>query len=162
MDISQALHALDELEGNLAVAYEALSRRFTEDPALVQVFTLLSAEEFAHQNLAQYQLRLVRQNPGLFKDTQIDASRLSQAVLASARFKARADRYEAKDAVCISFALESDAAETYLTAIVADSQPSLTKFFQAMAGDCKTHIGRLKALADDRSWQPSSAHIPAP
>jgi hypothetical protein len=162
MDISQALHALDELEGNLAVAYEALSQSFSDDPALVRLFTLLSVEEFAHQNLAQYQLRLVRQNPGVFKDAQIDASRLSQAVLASAQFKARASRYGAEDAVRISLALESDAAETYITSIVAESHPPLSKFLQAMAGDCAAHVGRLKAFAAERSWRQGGARAPEP
>lgn len=152
MDISQALHSLDELEGNLASAYDTLNQRFAQDPPLAQLFGRLSTEEAAHRNLIQYQLRLVMQNSQLFKDTKIDAMRLSQAVLAAARFKAHAPRYTAEEAVRAALIIEGDASETYFKTIVIESHPDSAQFIQAMAGDCMAHVDRLRTLATERGW----------
>jgi rubrerythrin len=152
MDISLALHSLDDLEGNLASAYDTLSQRFAQDLPLTQLFGRLSTEEAAHRNLIQYQLRLVMQSPHLFKDTQVNALRLSQAVLAAARFKAEAGRYTAEQAVRAALIIEGDASETYFKSIVIESHPDSARFIQAMAGDCMAHAERLRTLAAERGW----------
>jgi len=156
MDIFQALHTLEKLEGTLAETYRGLGKRLEGDPPLAAVFTRLSAEETDHLNLVRYQLRLARQNPGQFSDIPMDSSHLDLATRSVEALKTGLVTLSPREAVATAIRCEQSTAEAYYRTALAKAYPGLAKLVAAMSSGCDSHASALLELATARNWLPKA------
>jgi rubrerythrin len=158
--IQNLFKPLEDLERNLSILYKQFSERFAGDPEAQVTFFRLHLDEKAHLTLVQFQKRLVKQNPKLFGEIELD---LDEVVALAARVDemlwTKRD-WALSEALSFSLTLEQSAAEYHYRTALKQSNPSLASLVRNLGGGDDAHLTALKDLVARRGAIVPAAGFP--
>lgn len=144
--IENVLKPLEEFEAQMGRLYRCLHERFQEDEEAAFVFYRLHLDEKAHASIIQYQRRLVRQNPKMFKKIEFDLEDLERTKVKVDHFMDR-KRLTLKEAVLFGLKLEGSAAEMHLRTALQRSTEGLSRLLSSLGSADRFHVNMLQSLA---------------
>ena len=149
--IQNVLKPLEEFEGEMGKLYRWLHEKFRDDEEAAFVFYRLNLDEKAHASIIQYQRRLVRQNPKMFKKIGFDIEDLNRTRDGLARFMDR-KRLTLEEAIRFSVELEGSAAELHLRSALQQSVEGLSRLLGSLGSADRLHLELLKSLAAKKGF----------
>jgi rubrerythrin len=159
--IQNLFKPLEDVERNLSILYKQFSERFCDDPEARVTFYRLYLDEKAHLALVQYQKRLVKQNPKLFGEIDLD---LGEVVLLAARVDemlwTKRD-WELPEALTLSLTFEQSAAEYHYRTALKLANPGMASLARNLGGGDETHLVFLKDLVARRGAAVPAKSVPA-
>jgi rubrerythrin len=152
MNLQSLFTALENLESNVAALYKLYSEFYATDPEAAQLFYKLALDEKSHVNVIQYEKRLYKQNPKLFREVDLDMEEIRQAcelvkVLRSAR-----EAPALKQAVRSALEVEDSAAEHHFRLALREFNPEVARVLMSMGTADKQHGDTLRAFAQARGF----------
>ena len=156
MDLKLALKPIEELEAALAVLYARFSDLLKADPEAAAFFARLSQDEKSHQQVVQYQRRLIQRNAKLFSQVSIDADGVEQ-VLKSIAFLINAPAPDSLEKmVRIALEFESSTAEHYYRTAMMQANPEVGEFLRSMGLNSAEHLKVVREFAEKRGFVPAA------
>lgn len=143
--IWQLLNKLEALEEKLEDLYRFFSVTFIEEPETSAVFQKLSREEKSHQNLIQFQQRMVMKNQKAFKDVPVDLSDIDAAL--EKIVHARNSNLDIHEAVAFAIEVETSAAENHYRTAMDLSNPEISQLLTKLNQADNNHVAFLKKFA---------------
>lgn len=146
MNLQSLFRPLEDLERNLSILYQQFSERFADRPESRVTFYRLYLDEKAHLSLVQYQKRVVRQNPKLFGEVDID---LGEVVRLAAQVDEKLWTKRAwtlREAVAYALALESHSAEQHYNGAVRTTDGKISPLLRNLGAADDGHIRALVEL----------------
>ena len=144
--IQDVLKPLEEFEADMGKLYRWLHEKFRDDEEAAFAFYRLNLDEKSHVSIVQYQRRLVRQNPKMFKKIEFDLEDLSRTWTRLENFMDR-KRLTLQEAVLFSLELEGSAAEMHLRTAFQQSSEGLSRLLGCLGSADGLHVKLLKDLA---------------
>jgi len=148
--ILPALQALSELETSIAKLYEHYRDSFAENPKAKMLFFRMAREEHGHVRIVAYQRRLVRANPRLFGNIDLDLTEVERTTAAVQVLAAQPSPPTVDEAVGAALRIETSAAESHYRSALASSDEEIAVFLENLARGDKEHLARLMAFAQEQ------------
>jgi len=156
MELKKALKPIEEMEAAMAELYNLYSDRMKEDPEAAAFFAKLSQDEKSHQQVIQYQVRLIRRNPKMFSLITIDMDGLEQ-ILKEIKILINSPAPDSlEQMVRIALKFENSTAEHYYQTAMTQSNAEVGEFLQEMSLDSANHLKSVQEFAEKRGFIPSA------
>jgi rubrerythrin len=146
MNMQRIFKPLEDLERNLSILYKQFSERFADHPESRVTFYRLHLDEKAHLALVQYQKRVVRQNPKMFGEADID---LDEVVRLAAQVDERLwtkHPWTLREAVAYALDLEANSAEQHYHCAVKTTDGKISPLLRNLGAADDGHIRALVEL----------------
>jgi len=154
MHIAQALKWMDTLECRVSELYDMFSADYADDEEVSTIFCRLCVDEKCHQDIVQYERRLVSQNPKHFdNDSEVDVVKIQEAIESIEQLMASEDALPVKEAVAYSIKLELDTVECYYKTAIQLANPSTAKLINGLGMADREHMDMLMSLSTTRGWR---------
>ncbi|MCK4911275.1 MAG: hypothetical protein KAR83_06520 [Thermodesulfovibrionales bacterium] len=151
MDAEKALRLLGRLEKKIGELYDHFSGLFRSDEKVRELFDQLCMDEDSHDSVVQYQMRIVRQDPGAFGDVEVSESEINCIMDFIDKTIASKKHPTLKQAVELSLKIEGTASEShYRTALVQDN-PMLGELIRSLGVSDEEHSKRLRDFVVSRN-----------
>ena len=151
MKAEDVLGLLKELESKVSRLYTHYGHLFAGDKDAVEFFDLLSMDEESYSSVVQYQMRLVRQEPGAFGSVDINESELKALMDFVDNAISSSEKPTLKQAVEMALEIEGrEAKSQYRTALIANN-PHLGELIRNMGVPDEVHSKRLRDFVIDRN-----------
>jgi hypothetical protein len=147
VNIQSIFKPLENVEKDLAHLYRWFSGMFDTMPHARTLFYRMSLDEKSHLALVQYQKRLVRSNPNLFKDVKVDLqevldlSKDVNALISSQQI------LSLERAVALALQFETTSAESHYKVAILDARPEMAGLLWNLELADKQHVAGLKEFA---------------
>jgi rubrerythrin len=160
VQVEAAFRLLSDMESAIGDLYTEWAAAFDEDREAALLFKRMATEEAGHARLVEYQRRMIRKNPTLSSDVDMDLG-----VIAAALQEVRALRESSRppavaDAVRIALRLETSVAESHYRNSVRKVHVEMEQLLSSLGGEDKAHFDRLKAFAKARGFDPEASADP--
>ncbi|MBI5076042.1 MAG: hypothetical protein HZB62_12860 [Nitrospirae bacterium] len=147
MTITTLLNHLMKLELMMERLYKHFEKLFVFESEAVSLFQALSNEEKAHADMISYQLRLVRNNRGIFNDVSYDLAALN-SLMAQINGILTAKRPPTlHEAISFSITAERSASEFHRKTALAESNPEVGEHIRNLGAYDEAHDEQLVAFA---------------
>lgn len=153
MNVHLVFKPLSDLERAAQRLYEQWAEAYEGDPEAALVFRRMAAEERTHVNLVEYQRKIVRGDPHVAQDVDVDLTVL-EGEIARIGELAAAPPASADEAILKALALESSAAETHYRNSLKAANPHLGRLLDSLINGDEQHVERLRKLAERRGLLP--------
>jgi hypothetical protein len=152
MNLQQTFSILEDFEMEVSKLYGWLAEIYAPDTEAALVFYRMHLEEKAHARLIRFQKRVVRQNPKMFRDLDLDMDALQGPLsLATSLFNAR-QIPDLKSAVVAAFKIESSAAETHYHTAITGSCEGITHLLSGLSSGDRQHAAALHEFGLKRGY----------
>ncbi len=144
MTILNILNILESLETGMMNVYQYFFNQFKEsDPKLGRFFLKMSHEEINHKNLINYQKNLVRKNPQMFENVDVDVEEINTMFKVIENILKKKPIVTKKSALDFAIKMESGAAESLYKKAIIKSCPSLAESINNLTKEDNMHFKRL-------------------
>jgi|GEM_PF-721723 len=156
MELQKALKPIEELEAAMAELYTRYSDRLKEDPEATAFFAGLSQDEKSHQQVVQYQVRLIKRNPKMFSLVNIDMDGVEQALREITLLIKGPGPDSLEKMVRLALEFESSSTQSFYRTAMTLSNPEVGRFLQNMGLDSANHLKSVQEFAEKRGFLPSA------
>lgn len=145
MTILNILNVLEALETGLMNVYKWFSEQFKEkDEELSRFFLKMSHEESSHKNLVNYQKNLVRKNPKMFENVEVNLNEIEMMIRLTDNILIEKPIITKKSALDFALNMESYAAEGLYKKVIIESCPTLKDLMENLTKEDEAHVERLQ------------------
>ena len=162
MKIHGALKALAQLELSIAKLYEYYCETLEDDPDAALLFSRMAREEHRHLQVVDYQRRLVRANPLLFNDIDLDLAEAERTTIEAQAMTVASHPPTLDEAIGAALRIETNAAESHYRSALASANEEIAAFLENLARGDREHLGRLMEFAKKRALSEVSPALPTP
>lgn len=162
MDIQVALKSLEVFELRLSEFYAQLQEAYAQDEEASQVFRRMYLEEKSRAYLIQFGLRLVRQNPRLFGEVDLEPAEIEGALSKLKGLVSLGRAPELGQAVRLGVELEAEAAEFLYRKAIRNSGESVSHLLARLGAAPCQHRCALCELGSKRGYLPALQAGPCP
>jgi rubrerythrin len=148
MDLKSLMSKVAELEGSLSVAYQNIVERFSDDPEIKELFSLLSSEESNHKEIANFERRVIMANAGLFYPVEIDEKAFDYVTAKIKRLSD--DNLTIDEIVNLCVKLEDSMSEHYVFTAAGKTNKRFGKFIVQMSSESLGHANKVIEFAKKR------------
>lgn len=122
MDAEKALRLLGRLEKKIGELYDHFCDAYRSDDKARELFEQLCLDEDSHNSVVQYQLRIVRQEPGAFGSVKVSEKEINAIMEFIDKTISSGNKLTLKQAVELSVKIEGTASEShYRTALAQET-----------------------------------------
>jgi rubrerythrin len=144
MTILNLLNILEKLETGMMNVYQWFFKQFKEsDPIFARFFLKMSNEEMNHKNLINYQKNLVRKNPLMFDNVDVDLNEIEMMIKLTEDILNEKPVVSKKSALDFAIKMESFASEGLYKKAIVESCPSLKDLIDSLTKEDYMHYKRL-------------------
>ncbi len=140
------------MEAALGALYLEFSRVFVSDGEAHALFSRLSQEEKSHLMLIQFEKRLMKQNPGLLGEVNLEPGAILEVCDRAEKARRHAGRMTLREAVELALALEGSDAESYIRDLQGGGSPELVRLVKNLRAGDHAHHQALLAFAQSRGF----------
>jgi rubrerythrin len=159
LDLLKTLKELEQIEMKMAELYQWLAEVFREDSEASDLFTHLWMEEISHQNILQYEGRIVRANPKAFRELNVDIAMLNRTLEAVRNFRQNNPRPDLETALRTALIFEGGAAELYYVTVFKEAAEDFSQFVTNLHAASRTHYDKILRFAMSRKITPPSESV---
>jgi hypothetical protein len=138
---------LEMVETRLSEIYDRLSEHFRQDREAFNLFTHLKLDEISHQNILQYESRVLSANPDMAGEFSVDTGMMDRILEDLRRFRDRIPSPTLDEALRESLTFEKCAAELYYREAFEHPHPQFARFISALHAGCLEHYEKLWRFA---------------
>ena len=143
MRADEALKLLKDLEAKVSKLYTHFGTVFAGDEDAAELFELLSMDEDSYSSVVQYQMRLLKQEPGAFGSVDINETELKALMGFIDNAMASNAEPTLKQAVELALEIEGSEAKTKYRNLLVQSNPKLNELLRNMGVPDAVHSKRL-------------------
>ena len=154
MDLLKALKPIEELEHKLSELYEWFCTLTRSDEEASAFFARLSQEELSHQQIVQYQKRIVSRNSKIFESIELNMEDVDKAILDVNYLRVSEPPRDLETMIRITLDFENSTAENYYRTAMAQANPDVAQFLQRLGLSCATHLKAVQEFAELRGVLP--------
>jgi rubrerythrin len=147
MNIQSLFKHLDDMERVLGRLYLWFSEIFAADPGAVALFYRMSLEEKAHASTIQYLKRVVRRDPKLFQDVEVDFEEVQAICARASAILEKSVTMTLEKALKLALSLEESSAEYHYRNAILYANPDLAALMKSLASADKQHLMGLRDFA---------------
>jgi len=151
--MQNVLRPLEEMERDFGVFYRWLSETFADDPEAAMLFYRMSLEEKSHESLVKYLKRLVRQNPNLFGEIQLNLQEVIDLGAFARELVRKTKPPSLEKALDLALTLEASSAEVHYRNAVVYARPELAGLIRSLARGDVEHLTGLQEFAAKRGFK---------
>ena len=151
MDAEKALRLLGRLEKKVGELYDHFSGLFGSDDGARDLFDNLSHDEDSHNSVVQYQMRLVRQEPGAFGDMEVSEKEINAILTFIDKTISSGKKLTLKQAVEVSVKIEGTASESHFRTALTQNNPALGELVRNLGVSDEEHTKRLRDFVVSRN-----------
>ncbi len=151
MDAEKALKLLGRLEKKVGELYGHFSGIFGLDDGARELFDNLRQDEASHNLVVQYQLRLVRQEPGAFGDMEVSEKEINSIMSFIDKTISSGKKLTLKQAVELSVKIEGTASESHFRTALVQNNPELGELVRSLGVSDEEHTKRLRDFIVSRN-----------
>ncbi|MFB3851176.1 MAG: hypothetical protein ACE14Q_04530 [Acidobacteriota bacterium] len=144
MDIVAALNKMECIEKLASDLYKHYHSIFLDDAEASYFFYKMSIEEKGHRNLIQYVKRLVRQNPKLFSNVDVDYEHFDKLEKRLNEEIKRKPYPSLSEAIGVTEEIEIVIGEAYIRNLPLAKNPILTDLYNSLGE--KDHTEKITAF----------------
>jgi rubrerythrin len=148
MDLRKALIPIEELEQKLASLYEWFSVLSESDDEAKSFFARLSREELSHQQIVQYERRIIMRNPKIFDAIDVDVEVVHKVIGDIDHLMKEKPPSDLNAMIRITLDIESSAAENYYRTAMIESNADVAQFLHRLGLSFKTHLKAVEEFAE--------------
>ncbi len=151
MDAEKALRLLGRLEKKVGELYDHFSGLFGSDDGARELFDNLSQDEDSHNSVVQYQMRIVRQEPGAFGNMEVSEKEINSIMSVIDKTISSGKKLTLKQAVELSVKIEGTASESHFRTALALNNPALGELVRNLGVSDEEHTKRLRDFIVSRN-----------
>ena len=148
MDLKSLMSKVVELEGSLSIVYQKIADRFSNDPEVKELFSLLSSEESNHKEIASFERRLITANANLFHPVEMDQKAFDYVMVKINRLSNSNLAIDEIVDLCVK--LENSMAEHYVFIAAGKTNKRFGKFIVQMSSESLGHANKIIEFAKKR------------
>jgi rubrerythrin len=152
MEIIAVFNDIEKLELKLLELYQYFGNLFSDDPAAADLFTELGNEEKSHSDLIQYQRKIVRKNPKLFENVDVNIKEVRDIISNVDSIINRIQLPELNEAIKIAIDFESNAAEAHYRSAMQQANQEVSDLLKHLGVLDKEHFSKLREFAKSRGF----------
>jgi len=154
MDLLKALKPIEEVEAELSLLYEWFSRQNHLDAEAGAFFARLSHDEKSHQQIVQYQRRIVARNTRIFEGVELDVDEITRTVQNVKSLMASPPPADLDAMIRITLEFENGTAEKYYRTAMTQANPEVGEFLQRLGLSSANHYKTVLEFAELRGILP--------
>ena len=151
MEAEKALRLLGRLEKKVGELYDHFADVFRSDKETWELFTQLCLDEDSHDSVVQYQVRIVRQEPGAFGDLEVSEDEVIRIMEFVDKTISSGQKLTLKQAVELSIKIEGTASESHYRTALAQNNPALGELIRNLGVSDEEHSKRLRDFVISRN-----------
>lgn len=152
MNAEKALQLLDRLESRVSELYSHFHKVFKDDREAAKFFEGLTMDVDSYGSVVQYQLRLVKREPGVFGSVDINESELNGLMDFVDQTINSSKPLTLKEALDVTLKIEStDSKHKYREALVTNN-PTLSEFIRSLGVPDEEHSRRLRNFVASKNF----------
>jgi rubrerythrin len=148
IDLKSLMSKVVELEGSLSIVYQKIADRFSNDSETRELFSLLSAEESNHKEIASFERRVILANAGLFHPVEIDEKAFDYVMVKINRLSNSNLTLDEIVNLCVK--LEDSMSEHYVFTAAGKTNKRFGKFIVQMSSESLGHANKIIQFAKKR------------
>lgn len=160
MDIYKFLKEAERVEIIMSQLYLRFSNMYSGDEELAFLFRQLSREEDQHQELIQFELKLVMNNRGEFKEVDLPFEEIAPLLKRAEEVLRNPGAMAPADALKLAMEFEKSVAETHMRKAITLSNPKISNLMNSLGKKDAEHYDFLAKLARKRGILPVERVIP--
>lgn len=146
MHLMSLFGPLENLERSLMTFYQQLSERFADVPEASRFFSRLSRDESNHLKLVQHEKWVVRQNPKLFSEVDVDLAEVIQMTAEINQLIQEEREWTLREAVAEALRFELSSAEHHYKGAMDTANKSFADFLRKLGAADENHLKDLQEL----------------
>ncbi len=143
MEAEKALRLLGRLEKKVGELYDHFCEVFRSDEEAKALFEQLCLDEDSHNSVVQYQVRIVRQEPGAFGSVKVSEKEINSIMELIDRTISSERKLTLKQAVELSIKIEGTASESHYRTALSQSNPQLGELIRNLGVSDEEHSKKL-------------------
>ena len=151
MKAEYVLGLLKELESKVSRLYTHFGHLFAGDKDAAEFFDLLSMDEESYGSVVQYQMRLVKKEPGAFGSVDINERELKALMDFVDNAISSSEKPTLKQAVEMALEIEGREAKSKYRTALLETNPHLGELIRNMGVPDEVHSKRLRDFVIDRN-----------
>ncbi len=151
MEAEKALRLLGRLEKKIGELYEHFRDHFGSDEKARELFQQLCLDEDSHNSVVQYQMRIVRQEPGAFGHVEVSEKEINSIMKFIDKTISSGKKLTLKQAVELSVKIEGTASESHYRTALAQENPALGELIRNLGVSDEEHTKRLRDFIVSRN-----------
>lgn len=147
-DIISALKKIELMEGKLSELYAWFSKVFEDNREFASFFFKLSLDEKQHRDLVTFQLKLARNNRGLFGNTVVSVDHIESFIKKLDDFRTtNPDRPQAEAVFPFVLQIENSLCEQYYSSVMEQSNEDVAELVKTLSKECDNHYRECLEMA---------------
>ncbi|KKL90014.1 hypothetical protein LCGC14_1908890 [marine sediment metagenome] len=151
MKAEYVLGLLKELESKVSRLYTHFGHLFAGDKDAAEFFDLLSMDEESYGSVVQYQMRLVKKEPGAFGSVEVSEKEINSIMSVIDKTISSGKKLTLKQAVELSVKIEGTASESHFRTALALNNPALGELVRNLGVSDEEHTKRLRDFIVSRN-----------